>query len=101
MQKVILIIQTKSIIRRNQAKLSARELSFRIGMSSQYIAQIESGRIVLTVEKLLQILEVCNFPIERFFSSNITDYNVDNELKGLIEALPTNKKKNLIEFIKN
>lgn len=86
---------------RNQAKLSARELSFRIGMSSQYIAQIESGRIVLTVEKLLQILEVCNFPIERFFSSNITDYNVDNELKGLIEALPTNKKKNLIEFIKN
>ena len=70
-------------------------------MSSQYIAQIESGRIVLTVEKLLQILEVCNFPIERFFSSNITDYNVDNELKGLIEALPTNKKKNLIEFIKN
>lgn len=81
--------------------MSARELSFRIGMSSQYIAQIESGRIVLTVEKLLQILEVCNFPIERFFSSNITDYNVDNELKGLIEALPTNKKKNLIEFIKN
>lgn len=86
---------------RSQAKLSARELSFRIGMSSQYIAQIESGRIVLTVEKLLQILEICNFPIERFFSSNITDYNVDNELKGLIEALPTNKKKNLIEFIKN
>ena len=39
---------------RSQAKLSARELSFRIGMSSQYVAQIESGRIVLTVEKLLQ-----------------------------------------------
>lgn len=69
-------------------------------MSPQYVAQLESGRIVLTIEKLLQILEICNFPIERSFSSNIADYNVNNELKSLIENLPTDKKKNLIEFIK-
>lgn len=85
---------------RNKANLSAREVSLRIGMSPQYVAQLESGRIVLTVEKLLQILEVCNFPIERFFSANIEDYNIDNELKTIIETLPTNKKKNLIDFIK-
>lgn len=41
---------------RNKAGLSAREVSLRIGMSSQYVAQVESGRIVLTIEKLLQIL---------------------------------------------
>ena len=85
---------------RNIRNLSAREVSLRIGMSPQYVAQLESGRIVLTVEKLLQILEVCDFPVERFFSSNIDDYNVNEELKNLIESLPTNKKKNLIEFIK-
>ncbi len=85
---------------RNKANLSAREVSQRMGMSPQYVAQLESGRIVLTVEKLLQILELCDFPIERFFSSNIDDYKVDNELKTLIEALPTDKKKNIIEFIK-
>lgn len=85
---------------RNKANLSAREVSQRMGMSPQYVAQLESGRIVLTVEKLLQILEICEFPIERFFSSNIADYNVDNELKSLIESLPTNKKKNIIEFIR-
>ena len=85
---------------RNTKNLSAREVSLRIGMSPQYVAQLESGRIVLTVEKLLQILEVCEFPVERFFSSNIADYNVDEELKNLIESLPTNKKKNIIEFIK-
>ena len=84
---------------RNTKNLSAREVSLRIGMSPQYVAQLESGRIVLTVEKLLQILEVCEFPVERFFSSNIADYNVDEELKNLIEGLPTNKKKNIIEFI--
>ena len=85
---------------RNKANLSAREVSQRMGMSPQYVAQLESGRIVLTVEKLLQILEICEFPIERFFSSNIDDYKIDNELKSLIEALPSDKKKNIIEFIK-
>ena len=52
---------------RNKANLSAREVSQRMGMSPQYVAQLESGRIVLTVEKLLQILEICEFPIDRFF----------------------------------
>ncbi len=86
---------------RSLANLSARELSLRMGMSAQYVAQLESGRIVLTVEKLLQILEICNFPIERFFSQNIVDYEIDNELQSLIQALPSEKKRNLIEFIKN
>ncbi len=85
---------------RNKANLSAREVSLRMGMSPQYVAQLESGRIVLTVEKLFQILEICDFPIERFFSTNIADYNIDNQLKNLIESLPTDKKKNIIEFIK-
>ena len=85
---------------RNKANLSAREVSLRMGMSPQYVAQLENGRIVLTMEKLLQILEICEFPIERFFSSDIDNYNIDNELKSLIESLPLNKKKNIIEFIK-
>lgn len=85
---------------RNTANLSAREVSLRMGMSPQYVAQLESGRIVLTVEKLLQILEICDFSIERFFSANVADYNVDKELKSLIESLPLDKKKNIIEFIK-
>lgn len=85
---------------RNSANLSAREVSLRMGMSPQYVAQLESGRIVLTVEKLLQILEICDFPIERFFSANINDYKIDNELKELIESLSTDKKRNIIEFIK-
>ena len=83
---------------RNKANLSAREVSLRMGMSPQYVAQLESGRIVLTIEKLLQILEICEFPIERFFSSNIADYNVDNELKLLIESLPLDKKNTLLNL---
>ena len=85
---------------RNQANLSAREVSYRLDMSPQYVAQLESGRIVLTVEKLLKILEICNFPIDRFFSSNIAEYNENKELENLINTLPLDKKKNIIEFIK-
>lgn len=85
---------------RNLTNLSARELSLRMGMSPQYVAQIERGRIVLTVEKLMQILKICNFPIERFFSPNIFDYETDKELEKLIQSLSSDKKKNIIEFIK-
>ena len=80
---------------RNQAKLSARELSLRLGMSGQYVAKLESGEINLSVAKLLQILEICDFPVERFFSADIADYNENEELKKLIESLPTDKKKNI------
>ena len=86
---------------RNQANLSARELSFRIGMSSQYIAQVESGRIVLTVEKLLKILEVCHFPLERFFAANINEWDLNTKLYGLIDKLSAIKKQNMIEFIQD
>ena len=85
---------------RNKANLSARELSGRMGMSPQYVAQLESGRIVLTVEKLLQILDICNFPIDRFFSPNIFEYEINQELSNLIENLPLIKKESLINFLK-
>lgn len=85
---------------RNFANLSARELSLRMGMSPQYIAQVEQGRIALTVEKLLQILEICDFSVERFFSQNIEDYKVDLELEKLIQSLPSEKKKSIIEILK-
>lgn len=69
-------------------------------MSPQYIAQVEQGRIALTVEKLLQILEICDFSVERFFSQNIEDYKVDLELEKLIQSLPSEKKKSIIEILK-
>ena len=86
---------------RNKAGLSAREVSLRMGMSPQYVAQLESGRIVLTVEKLFGILEICEFPVERSFSKNIDDFDEDRELKDLISSLPKDKKQNIIDFLKN
>lgn len=86
---------------RNQANLSARELSLRLGMSEQYFAQVIRGRIMLNVEKLLQILDICNFSVQRFFSKDIDSYVIDNEVEELVNSLSKDKKKNLIELLSN
>lgn len=85
---------------RNCANLSAREVSLRMGMSHQYVTHLEAGRIVLTVEKLLAILEICNFPLEKFFYENPADYENDKEITKLVKSLPSDKKPHVIELLK-
>lgn len=92
-------ILTKIGYVRNTANLSAREVSLRIGMSPQYVAKVESGQIVLTMEKLLAILEVCNFPIEKFFYEKSNEYETDQTLLTLIKQLPMDKKEHIIGLI--
>ena len=45
---------------------------------------------------VLDILKICDFPVERFFN----DYELDKELYTLINALPADKKEHIIAFIK-
>lgn len=85
---------------RSKANLSARELSLRMGMSEQYISKLERGEFTLTMPKLLDILEICNFPIERFFAKNIDSFEVDNTLYNLISNLSDDKKKSFIDILK-
>ena len=87
------IINRLGIVR-NKANLSARELSLRIGMS---ISQIENGRITLSVEKLLDILEVCDCSLEKFFSEDFEGYDADIELLKIIKTIPSDKKNSLIK----
>ena len=93
-------VLTKIGFVRNESNLSAREVSNLIDMSPQYVAKVESGNIVLTVEKLIKILEVCNFPIEKFFYYNPQDYEKDLEILELLKKMPSDKKEALIKFIK-
>ncbi len=94
------IIKRLGIVR-NKSNLSARELSLRIGMSPQYISQVESGRISLSIEKLITILEVCDCPIDKFFYKNFEDYDIDMSLIKEIKSLPSKKKLTLLDFLNN
>ena len=85
---------------RNARKLSARELSLRIGMSAQYIGQLEHGKITLSVPVLLSILEVLDVTPEEFFYETSADYAEDKALLAAIKTLPKDKKAALLYFIK-
>ena len=85
---------------RSEQHLSARELSGRIGMSSQYCNQLEHGKITLSVDKLLSILEVCGTTPERFFYHDVSQYDVDRELLDLLNVMPKAKKEALLAFLK-
>lgn len=86
---------------RNKANLSARELSLRLGMSSQYITKIENDLWTLSVKKLLEILENCDCSLEKFAYHDIESYDVDMELLSLFKNMDKSKKEQLIAFLKN
>lgn len=69
-------------------------------MSERYVGKLERGEIVLTLDMLFKILDICEFPADRFFSDNITTYNEDNELKNLLGSMTAEKKNLLVEFLK-
>lgn len=54
---------------RTAAKLSAYELSLRLGKNTTYIHKVESGKINIGVKQILQICELLNIePVELFKS---------------------------------
>lgn len=59
---------------RNKAKLSARELSLRLGLSSTYISKFEAGQINIPSQILMDAIEVCGISPEEFFCENIETY---------------------------
>lgn len=65
---------------RNKERLSARELSQRLGFSIAYIAKFENGDFNMPTEVLLKAIEICKTTPEEFFSENINEYK---ELKEI------------------
>lgn len=52
---------------RNIHKISARNLSLELGMSSEYINQLESGRLTPSLDFLINFCEYFNMPVSDFF----------------------------------
>lgn len=85
---------------RNEKNLSARELSLMVGKSENYINKLENNNFNLPVNVLFDILSALEVEPEEFFAHNFKTYKRDNELYNLISAMPSDKKENLIQFIK-
>lgn len=86
---------------RNRAKLSARELSQRMGNSIAYIAKFDNGDFNIPSEALLDAIAICESTPEEFFSRNINEYKETKELLDMYEKLSPESKTTIKELMKN
>ena len=83
---------------RNKKNLSARELSKKLGNNQTYITRMESGEFNLTIEKLLEMLEIFDVEPAEFFADNYDSYSTDKSLEEKLKKL-TPEDKEIIKSI--
>lgn len=69
---------------RNANKISARSLSLELGMSSEYINQLESGRLMPSLDFLINFCDYFNLSLSDFFDTEVK-YTI--ETKQIINEL--------------
>ena len=85
---------------RNQHNISARSLSLDLGMSSEYINQVENGRLMPSLDFVLNFCDYFQISIAEFFDEKNTH---PTEYKEIIEELNTlnhEELKQITELIK-
>ena len=80
------IIERLSLIR-TRKNLSSRELSLMLGNSDTYFYKVEDGSIVLSVPKLLEILETLEVSTEEFFSDDFENYSKNTDILKMTKSL--------------
>ena len=86
---------------RNKLKLSARELSLRIGKSSTYINQIESKNFMLSLPALFEIIDALQISCAEFFAENYQSYEQDKEIMELLQKLTPERKRAFLDLMKH
>lgn len=86
---------------RTHANISARNLSFELGMSSEYINQIETGRLNPSLDFIINFCEYFNITLAEFFDEN-NNYPIENkELTKILNSLSKDKVSLLISLAKS
>ena len=83
---------------RNQRNISAYKLGIELGHSKTYFYRIESGEIQLTIDMLLEILDILQVTTTEFFCPMIK--KDDKEFYDMINNLSSENKQTIIDLIK-
>ncbi len=86
---------------RNDAKLSARELSLRLDKSIAYIAKFDNGDFSIPAEILLDAIKICGSTPEEFFADNYRNYKNEKEFITLYRGLSPQSKEMVLNLMKN
>ena len=87
-------------IARERANLTAEELSLKLGKKEDYIKRIENEELILRMPTLIDILKICNMPLEQFFYESIEQYDEDKVYLDKLHGLPYSLKLDILENLK-
>ncbi len=83
---------------RDIKKISAYKLGMELGHSKTYFYRIESGEIQLTLDILLDVLEILQVTTTEFFCPTLKED--DKILLDMIKNLSSENKKTILDLIK-
>lgn len=80
------IIERLKLIRmRNH--ISAKDLGKLLGNSYTYFYKVEDGSIILSMPKLLEVLQLLGVTTEEFFYDDFENYKIDKEILEISKSL--------------
>ncbi len=83
---------------RNLRNISAYKLGMELGHSKTYFYRIESGEIQLTLDMLLEVLDILQVTTTEFFCPTLKED--DKVLFDMIDNLSTENKQTILDLIK-
>lgn len=83
---------------RNLRNISAYKLGMELGHSKTYFYRIESGEIQLTIDMLLDVLNILHVTTAEFFCPTLKED--DKVLLDMINNLSLESKQTIIDLIK-
>lgn len=85
---------------RNKRNISAYKLGMELGHSKTYFYRIESGEIQLTIDMLLEVLEILNISTYEFFYPNLDSFEKDTKYLEAMHTLTDEEKNSLMTILK-
>lgn len=83
---------------RNLKKISAYKLGMELGHSKTYFYRIESGEIQLTLDILLDVLEILQVTTTEFFCPMLT--KEDKNVLETFNSLSSDSKQTILDLMK-
>ncbi len=83
---------------RNKRNISAYKLGMELGHSKTYFYRVESGEIQLTIDMLLDVLEILQVTTTEFFCPTLKED--DTVLLDMISSLSQENKQTIIDLMK-
>ena len=87
---------------RKEKEMTLEDLAFEIGMDWSFLARIETGKAVASIETLSKICSSLNIEMSYLFDNKdlIKDELVDKDLHKLIKNLPLKEKQKILKILK-